>query len=113
MWPVEYLPAAALERHELPPKERQALYNAVRKLESEGPALLYPHSSDVRGAASLRELRPRGGRSPWRALYRRVGDRLVIAAIAPEAKRVPRGFTTACEAAARRLKELEHEEEQD
>lgn len=38
------------------------------------------------GADRLRELRPRGGRSPWRALYRQVGDEFVVAAIAPEAR---------------------------
>jgi hypothetical protein len=112
MWPVVYLPAAELERDELPAGERAALYNAVRKLESLGPALPYPHSSDVRGAASLRELRPRAGRSPWRALYRRVGERFVLAAIAPDGKSDARGFAAACEVAARRLKELEREEEE-
>ena len=107
MWPVGYLPAAAQERDKLPGAERAALYNAVRKLESLGPALPYPHSSDVRGAANLRELRPRAGRSPWRALYRRVGDRFVLAAIAPDGKSDPRGFAAACEIAAERLKEME------
>lgn len=83
------------------------MYNAAAKLEAIGPALGYPHTSAVQGASHLRELRPRAGRSPWRALYRLVGDRFVIAAIAPEAQLDPEGFTRACGAAAKRLKELE------
>ena len=51
----------------------------------------------------MRELRPRGGRSPWRAFYRRVGDVLVISAIGPEAQSNERGFRAAVERAVRRL----------
>jgi hypothetical protein len=50
--------------------EKAALINAEAKLAALGPGLPYPHSSAVQGADRLRELRPRGGRSPWRALYR-------------------------------------------
>ena len=65
---------------------------------------------DVRGADRLRELRPRGGRSPWRALYRRVGsDRFVLAAIAPEAQVDHRRFERAVAQAVARLGELEEE----
>jgi len=71
-----------------------------------GPAA-GPHTSAVQGAPSLRELRPRAGRSPWRGLYWPVGDRFVIAAVGPEAQHDPRGFTRACKAAAKRLSELE------
>ena len=35
------------------------MYNAVTKLQAIGPSLGYPHSSAVRDAARLRELRPR------------------------------------------------------
>ena len=56
------------------------MIRAVEKLEAFGPQLGHPHTSAVRGAPRLRELRPRAGRSPWRALYRRVGDVFVIAA---------------------------------
>jgi hypothetical protein len=53
----------------------------------------FPHTSRVQGSrAALRELRPRRGRSPWRALYRRAGDVMVVLAVAPEAARDPRGF---------------------
>lgn len=109
MWPVVYLPDAKQERDKLPERERQALYNAVRKLAAIGPTLPYPHSSDVRGARSLRELRPRGGRSPWRVLYRQVGGSFVIAAVCPEAKVDQREFTAACQRALARLEELEEE----
>jgi hypothetical protein len=51
----------------------------------------------------LRELRPRGGNSPWRALYRRIGDRMWVAAIAPEAVKDRRGFEHACRLAEARL----------
>jgi len=45
--------------------------------------------------------------TPWRGLYRLVGDRFVIAAIAPEAQHDPNAFMRACGAAAKRLRELE------
>lgn len=102
-----YLPGAERERDALPASERQALYNAVAKLEAIGTALGYPHSSAVQSASGLRELRPRAGRSQWRALYRQVGDRFVVAAVGPEAMHDGKGFTRACAAASRRLSELE------
>lgn len=76
----------------MPANERVALDNAVAKLQALGLALGYPHSSAVQSGAGLRELRPRAGRSPWRGLYRRVGDRFVLAAVAPEAQHDRRGF---------------------
>jgi hypothetical protein len=81
----------------------------VRKLEEIGPDLPYPHSSGARGAAGLRELRPRRGSSPWRALHRRVGGHFVIAAVGPDGGKDPRGFRQVCERAQRRLAELEEE----
>jgi len=110
VWLVVYGPEAERERGGLPANERQALYNAVAKLQAIGPALGYPHSNAVQGTPGLRELRPRGGRSPWRGLYRQVGERFVIAAIAPEAQHDPRRFKRACTAASRRLDELEDED---
>ncbi|MGH3854918.1 MAG: type II toxin-antitoxin system RelE/ParE family toxin [Pseudonocardiaceae bacterium] len=107
MWVVVYLPDAERERDKLPAGDRHALYNAVAKLQAIGPALGYPHSSAVQGAYQLRELRPRAGRSPWRGLYRQVGDRFVIAAVAPEAQHDRKGFARACGAATQRLSELE------
>ena len=101
------MPEAEAERDKLPPGERVAIYNAVRKLETIGPYLGYPHTSDVRQADGLRELRPRAGRSPWRGLYRQCGQIFVIAAICPEADQDPRGFRRGCDDAAERLAELE------
>jgi hypothetical protein len=109
-WRVLWLPQTRRELGRLPRTEQVAMVNAVLKLEAVGPSLGYPHSSDVRGADRLRELRPRGGRSPWRALYRRVGsDRFVLAAIAPEAQVDHRRFERAVAQAVARLGELEEE----
>jgi hypothetical protein len=92
---------AALARREL-----IAVRRALRKLEALGEELGYPHTSAVQ-TAGLRELRPRQGDSPIRAFYRRVGARLVVAAIGPEAQVDPRGFHRAVEAAVARLAALE------
>ena len=102
MWRVASLPDAEQERAKLPPKERAALHNAVVKLEQIGPALGYPHTSAVRGVEGLRELRPRQGRSPWRGLYRQVGEVLVVAAVGPQAEHEPRPFPRAREGAVGR-----------
>jgi hypothetical protein len=107
MWAVDYLPEAARELAKLPGKERKAIDNAVRKLQALGPDLPAPHSSDVRGAPGLRELRPRGGHCPWRPLFRRTAGGFVIAAIAPDGKTEPRRFAQACEQALRRLSEMD------
>jgi hypothetical protein len=111
MWEVVYLPAAEQERGKLPGTERAAIDNAMEKLQNLGPQLPYPHSSAVRAADRLRELRPRAGRCPWRALYRRVDECFVIAAIAPDGGNDPRGFRRACEQAEARLTEIEEHEE--
>jgi hypothetical protein len=101
-----WLPEAELERERLSAKERNALYNATAKLQALGPALAYLHTSAVPPTAGFRELRPRAGRSGWRVLHRQVGDRFVIAAVAPGAKDHPQGFTWACAAAEERFNEL-------
>src|SRR5680860_462495 len=88
---VEMTPRAREELNDLPPAELEAMARAFEKLQALGPQLSFPHSSQVQGAG-LRELRPRAGRSPWRALYTRIGNRMVIVAIAPEAQHNPRGF---------------------
>jgi hypothetical protein len=107
MWSVVYLKEAEQERLVLPKVERNALIHAVEKLEAFGPRLGYPHTSAVRGAVALRELRPRAGRSPWRALYRQVGEVFVIVAVGPEAESDHRGFERATRQAVARLAELE------
>src|SRR5258708_36414913 len=78
MWIVAYLPEAEQERAALPKAERAALINADAKLGAYGPQLGYPHTSAVRDADRLRELRPRAGRSAWRALYRRGWGGVVV-----------------------------------
>jgi hypothetical protein len=96
MWKVLYLLAAEEELDSLPARDKNAVDNAVEKLKSMGPNLPPPHQSAVLGCEDLRELRPQVGKSPWRPLYRQVGDPFVIAAIAPEAKKDKRGFDRAC-----------------
>lgn len=83
------------------------MQNALEKLMVYGDQLPFPHSSKVKGAIHLRELRPRAGRSPWRAFYRRIADTIVIGAIGPEAEADPHGFRRAVQAAAERLIQLE------
>jgi|SRR5215469_5203075 len=107
MWTVAYLPAAEQERAALPKAERAALINADAKLGVYGPQLGYPHTSAVREADRLRELRPRAGRSSWRVLYRQVGEVFVVAAIGPEAQSDPRGFKRAVRRALVRLGDME------
>jgi hypothetical protein len=63
--------------------ERKAIFNAVDKLRHLGEQLAPPHMKPLRGfeASGLRELRPRQGRSDWRAVYIRRGHGYVILAI--------------------------------
>ena len=56
---------------------------------------------------SLRELRPRVGRSQWRCVYERIGDVFVIGAVAPEAQKDKAGFDSAVTTAKARLAEIE------
>jgi hypothetical protein len=105
---VVYHTEVRAERSQLPANERVAMNNAVEKLELFGPDLPAPHQSNVEGARNLRELRPRAGRSPWRALYRRVtADTFVIAAIAPDAEVSRRRFNQAARLPLARLDGIE------
>jgi hypothetical protein len=108
-WEVRYHPQARAEADVVPDRERKAIDNAVDKLASLGPMLAFPHSSKVMGdpGGSLRELRPRAGRSPWRCIYRRIGDVFVIGAVGPEAQKDKAGFDRAVSAAKARLAEVE------
>lgn len=108
-WAVRYHPKARAEADAVPAHELKAVDNAVDKLASLGPLLSFPHSSKVMGdpGGSLRELRPRAGRSPWRCIYQRIGDVFVIGAIAPEAQKDKAGFERAVSAAKTRLAEIE------
>ena len=104
-------PDAEVELSKIPAREKVAIDTALDKLRAVGPALGFPHTSAVRGSdRTLRELRPRQGRSPWRAFYGQIGDALVVAAIGPEAGVDPRGFTRAVTSAQRRLDDVEQEE---
>lgn len=103
---VVFLPAAEDEFDRLPVKERIAILNAIEKLETLGDRLPYPHSSAVK-ATKLRELRPRSGRSAWRAFYRRVEDVMIVAAIGPEAQSNPNGFNRGVALAEQRIAEFE------
>ena len=82
---------------------------AMSKLREIGPNLGFPHTSNVQAAENLRELRPRQGRSPWRAFYREVEGDLVVAAIGPEASVDQRGFRRAVGLATSRLDVLEED----
>jgi phage-related protein len=108
-WSVRYHPEARAEVDALPVQERKAIDGAVDKLASLGPLLPFPHSSKVMGdpGGSLRELRPRAGRSAWRCIYERIGDVFVIGAIAPEAQKNKAGFDSAAGAAKTRLAEID------
>lgn len=102
---------ALTELKAIPARERKAIANAIMKLEALGPDLGYPHSSAVKGADRLRELRPRSGDSPWRAFYRQVGGTIfIVAAVGPEANVKPRDFDKAIRLAEERLEALEEEE---
>ena len=47
---VRFTPEARREFQALPPSEREAMRNAIGKLEQAGDQLAFPHSSSVRGA---------------------------------------------------------------
>lgn len=104
-------PAADAERSAIPDaSERAAIQHAREKLEAIGPRLGAPHSSAIKGGkqASMRELRPRAGRSRWRPIYRQIQPgTFVILAVAPEATIDRRGFEEAVRRASRRFDELE------
>jgi hypothetical protein len=108
-WEVRYHPRARAEADAVPDRESKAIDHAVDKLASLGPMLPFPHSSKVMGdpGGSLRELRPRAGRSPWRCIYQRIGDVFVIGAAGPEAQKDKAGFERAVSAAKDRLAEVE------
>jgi phage-related protein len=103
---VEVLEQAEQELAALPEAERRAMLNALEKLQVLGLLLGAPHTSQVKGS-SLRELRPRQGRSPWRAFYRRSGELLVVGAIGPEAIKDRLGFGRAIKAAEERIAAFE------
>jgi hypothetical protein len=104
---VRLHPEAEPEFRALVARERAAMATAIARLQEFGIALGFPHTSKVQGADDLRELRPRAGRSAWRAFYRRIGDVLIVGAVGPEAQSNPQGFRAAVRDAERRLNEME------
>jgi len=106
-WTVLIHPDAEVELSKVPAREKVAIDTALDKLRVIGPSLGFPHTSAVKRARGLRELRPRQGRSPWRAFYRQIGQVLVVGAVGPEASVDPRGFARAVKAAEERLDEVE------
>lgn len=106
-WQVYLLPEAEQELAALDEREQDAMQNALAKLEAFGPQLPWPHSSDVKSYRALRELRPRQGRSRWRAFYRQVGSAMVIGAIGPEAEVEGREFRRAAQQAQDRLDKVQ------
>jgi hypothetical protein len=91
----------------LPPAEKDALAHVIEMLEENGERLGHPYTSAMRIAANLRELRPRAGRSTWRAFYRRIGDVMFVGAFGPEAQSNRRDFERAVRAAEARLDDVE------
>ena len=83
------------------------LINADAKLGAYGPRLGYPHTSAVPGTERLRELRPRAGRSAWRALYRQVGQVFVVAAVGAGSPGGSAGLRPAVRRALERLAKVE------
>jgi hypothetical protein len=79
---VRWLDVASSELAALSPGEKAGVLKATEMLEAAGDMLGYPHTSSARGkGGTLRELRPRQGRSPARVLYRRIGGEFVIGAV--------------------------------
>lgn len=101
---------AAQERNELSSHDRVALAHAVEKLELCGAQLPAPHQKNVVGADRVRELRPRAGRSQFRAFYRQIERWMVIGAVGPEYGVNPKGFRSAVRQAEDRLKAFEEAE---
>lgn len=98
-------PKVEPEYHALEPREAVAVDNAIARGHRVRIAL--PTQQHIQGAEDLRELRPRGGRSRTRVLYRRIGAVFVIGAIGPEAAVDPKGFKRAVREAEQRLDEIE------
>lgn len=107
---VRYHPDARSERDDIREKrEIVAIANVVEKLTIFGPRLPSPHQSNVEGSAeSLRELRPRGGRSIWRPIYFRASAQtFVIVAVVPEAEANKAGYRRGVRRAENRKSDIE------
>lgn len=103
---VRLHPEARQELASLDPRERKAMQNAMAKLEELEVHLGFPHASRVLGTDRIWELRPRAGRSRWRAFFRVQGGVAWVAAIGPESHVDRQGFRRAVKLAEWRLEEL-------
>ena len=104
---VEYHTESERELNALPAEEKNRDGACGGETKHLGDRLPFPHSSVVKGATKLCELRPRSGRSRWRAFYRPVRNIIIIGAIGPEAWFDRQGFRRAITAAQQRLDALE------
>jgi hypothetical protein len=97
------------------PREANAIRNAIRILASADGRLDFPHTSAVQTTTSttLRELRPRRGRSRHRVLFAPRAEAPILLAIAPEAGLEPHRFRRAVGDAIGRLAELNEEHDDD
>ena len=91
--------------------ETKAIEHAIIILQTMGPRVGFSHTSAVRTSSrvTLRELRPRRGRSRYRVLFAPHGDGSILLALAPEARHQPRAFRQAVVDACERLVELDTE----
>ena len=71
VWNVEYTDEFEKWWNDLTPDEQESVSASVELLESYGPSLGYPHSSDVRDSrhGQMRELRTQHQGNPYRTLY--------------------------------------------
>jgi hypothetical protein len=70
-WEVEFTEEFERWWTQLDEAVQDAIDRSVRLLEARGPMLMFPHSSDIRGAkhGNLRELRVQVGGAPYRIFY--------------------------------------------
>jgi len=71
MWEVEYTSEFEVWWESLNEAEQNTVAYSVRLLQSEGPSLKFPHSSDVRQSKhrNMRELRSQYAGKPYRTFY--------------------------------------------
>ncbi len=111
-WEVVFHPDGHKELHLLKRRsdsDYDAVLAVIEKLKIHGPALKSPHQSGVKGdlGKGIRELRPTGGRTLVRPLYRRFDNLYLILAIGPEAMIDQPGFVNAVKRAQERRKNIE------
>lgn len=107
---VVWHPGAETERDSIvDQREAVAISHAIEKLDALGYRLRFPHCRAVQGSDSgLWELRPRGGKSRWRPIYRRADETtFVVLAVGLEAEVDRPAFDQAVREAATRFADLE------